>query len=304
MPVVLTLSGEASAAAQLRLTFEGQARARLLVSTSSEAASTQVLQSSDLQNWTLLESIEGPDVQHTIDLPVSEPAQYFSAQTTTAELAGNLGNLWCLGDSWTDCFEEVTWRRVLWQRLINEGWTVDFVGTHRDPASCESGQDYDRDHQGTSGVTAEETLHEIDRLLRSVAPDTVLLMLGGNDIDEGGSNGLVVVDRLSSIIDRIRSVNPRVVIHLGVYGYVDVSVTDGQLDGFAALASDLAAEKTSTMSPVWLVDHRLGWDKTTDLADDRFHPSPRGMTKIAENWLESIRRSRPNAAARPLDHEN
>jgi len=103
-----------------------------------------------------------------------------SAGAQTA--AGNLGNVWCLGDSWTDCWERKTWRRHLWQGLSVRGWTANFVGTLTTDSRCESGQAFDRDHNGIAGITARELLDlRLASWLAQLTPDTVLSLLGGND---------------------------------------------------------------------------------------------------------------------------
>ncbi|MEM9018586.1 MAG: hypothetical protein AAGC68_16365, partial [Verrucomicrobiota bacterium] len=45
---------------------------------------------------------------------------------------------------------------------------------------------------------------------------------------------------------------------------------------------------SSSRSPVYFVDHRVGWDRDSYLAFDRYHPNSAGMEKLAENWLASI----------------
>lgn len=123
---------------------------------------------------------------------------------------------------------------------------------------------------------------------RSIDPDTLLLMIGGNDI--GTTPDVeVIMDRIRSIIEKARLKNSRLFIHLGMYGYVDVAISDATLDTFADRLQVLATSLNSTDSPVAFFDHRIGWVKATDLDTDLFHPSSTGMEKIAANWLRSIR---------------
>ena len=103
--------------------------------------------------------------------------------------------------------------------------------------------------------------------------------------------------RLGSIIDQIRADNPNVVIHAAVYGYVDVLVPDSSVDDFSNQLQTLVANKTTTQSPVYFVDHRVGWIKSIHLdSSDSFHPTDAGMQKMADNWLASIQ---ANQAAPP-----
>ncbi|MEM9017815.1 MAG: GDSL-type esterase/lipase family protein, partial [Verrucomicrobiota bacterium] len=200
-----------------------------------------------------------------------------------------IGNLWCIGDSWTDCWDGTTWRRKLSQDLNAREYQVDFVGTQVSSSSCEPGQVFDRDHDGYLGITAGEFLTGIDVRLSRFAPDTVLMMLGRNDIQE--TDIYTVASRIESIIDRIRLKNPNVVIHMGMYGYVNVAVTDQELDAYAIEYRNLAIRENTSQSPIHFVDHRSGWNKGIHLDTDDYHPSPSGMAKIAQNWLGSIERN-------------
>jgi len=201
---------------------------------------------------------------------------------------GNLGNLWCVGDSWTDCFIGFTWRRKLSQNLRAAGWQVNFVGTRTTNRLCETGQRFDRDHNGIAGMTAQELLDtRLTPWLNALTPDTVLLLIGGNDFE--GGNIAAVMTRIGAIIDRLRADNPDVVIHSGIYGYVGVRIADATVDEAAVQLQDLIAAKTSVQSPIHFVDHRIGWNKTIHLSPiDRFHPSRAGMNRLAVNWQNSI----------------
>ena len=65
-------------------------------------------------------------------------------------------------------------------QLAPTSWTI--------PTNCETGQTFDRDHNGISGITAEEVLTgRLSGWLNAVTPDTVLLTLGANDFKRGAS---------------------------------------------------------------------------------------------------------------------
>ncbi len=260
--------------------------------TSRTSKQTQIRSGANLalpfNQWPVWWTVRGNTVAQEIPFPADpvDDARFFRA--VEVESRRPLGNVWCVGDSWTDCWEGTTWRRHLWQDLKEEDWTVDFVGTNLDVPDCEPGQSYDRDHDGYGGITAETVLEEMDAILPSIDPDTLLLMIGGNDIETTPDFG-VIMERIRGIVEKARLKNPSLFIHLGMYGYVDVEISNATLDTFADRLKVLANSLDSADSPVAFVDHRIGWVKATDLDSDSFHPSPAGMEKIAANWLRSIR---------------
>jgi lysophospholipase L1-like esterase len=258
--------------------------------TSETAKQTQIRSDVNLalpfNQWPVWWTVGENAVAQDFLFPVLDDSRFFRA--VEVESLRPLGNVWCVGDSWTDCWRGTTWRRHLWQDLQAEDWTFDFVGTNLDGPNCGAGQSYDRDHDGYGGITAETFLEEMDAVLPAIDPDTLLLMIGGNDIETTPDFG-VIMERIRGIVEKARLKNPALFIHLGMYGYVDVEISDATLDTFADRLKVLANSLESTVSPVAFVDHRIGWVEATDLDADLFHPSPAGMEKIAANWLRSIR---------------
>ena len=260
--------------------------------TSRTAKQTQIRSEANLAlpfiQWPVWWTVKGNAVAQDIPFPASRVDDGLFFRAVEVESLRPLGNVWCVGDSWTDCWEGTTWRRYLWQDLQAEDWMVEFVGTNLDGPNCEAGQSYDRDHDGYAGITAETVLEEMDAVLDAIEPDTLLLLIGGNDIETTPDSG-VIMERIRGIVEKARLKNPRLFIHLGMYGYVDGKFADASLDTFADRLQALATSLHSTDSPVAFVDHRIGWVKATDLDTDLFHPSPAGMEKIAANWLRSLR---------------
>jgi hypothetical protein len=265
----------------------GGGSVELVVTTPADAFRTEVQQSDDLVAWNPVRTIADGGVVDRIPLTIDRARSFYRA--VTQPRPGTLGNLWCLGDSWTDCFLNYSWRRKLSQDLEGAGWALDFVGTLNTPLACEAGQVFDRDHNGVSGITAEEVLNNrLPGWLSALDPDTVLLLLGGNDLLAGATT-TTILTRLESIMDAIRADNPDVVIYAAIYGYVDVLVPDAFVDSFAVALKALVASKTTVQSPVYFVDHRVGWIKAIHLdPSDQFHPSDAGMQKMADNWLSAI----------------
>ena len=89
-----------------------------------------------------------------------------------------------------------SYRYDLWKMFVDEGWSVDFVGTQVDDGtySMYDGQSFDTDHEGIGGIETEGVLDNLEEVLNSVEkPDMVLLCIGGNDLLGGDDpqDGLV-----------------------------------------------------------------------------------------------------------------
>ncbi len=259
----------------------------LHITTSDDAIRTEVQSSNDLAQWITIQSILGRNVID--EIPVSMEAERRFFRLVTHVSPGDLGDVWCIGDSWTQCFRNFTWRRKLSQDLESERWEFDFVGTLVTPPSCEPGQTFDRDHNGISGITALEVLNErLAAWLPVVAPDTVLLLLGGNDFLRGATVSTTMT-RLSAIIDQIRADNPDVIFYMGMYGYVGIR-SDEDIDSLAEGMEAMATSKTTQESPIYCVDHRIGWDKAIHIIPgENLHPTEAGMHQLADNWLAAIK---------------
>ena len=75
-------------------------------------------------------------------------------------------------------------------------------------------------------------------------------------------------------------------IYLATYGY-GLNFPESPTDLGAEMCQTVAANNTTTQSPIHFVDHRIGWNKTIH-SDETDHPSEAGMLKMAENWLTAI----------------
>src|SRR5690606_12905753 len=93
------------------------------------------------------------------------------------------------------------YRIDLWQKLVADGYTIDFVGSQSNgPASLG-----DRDHEGHSGWRIDQIDANIVRWLQQYTPRTILLHIG-TDAMYQNPNGADT--RLAALIDRIRATAP------------------------------------------------------------------------------------------------
>ncbi len=95
------------------------------------------------------------------------------------------------------------YRKNLHTLLTGGGFSFDFVGTGNDnPAPG-----MDPDHNGTNGIRTDEVLANLTAWM-AVQPDTVLMMLGTNDVIQNVPIA-TIANNLSSLIDQITTGYPQ-----------------------------------------------------------------------------------------------
>ena len=190
-----------------------------------------------------------------------------------------------LGDSITQSSKGLnSYRYYLWHLLINKGYHVDFVGSrHGVGDGPPPDSDFDMDHEGHAGWTADEILAQVRAWATAASPDFVLLHIGTNDLSHGQTVDSTVND-ISGIIDELRSANPHIHILLAQLiaktGVPSIAVLNGRLPA-------LAADKQQVDSPIVLVDQYTGFDPST-MTYDGTHPNADGESRMAHRWFEKL----------------
>jgi len=190
-----------------------------------------------------------------------------------------LGNSITQGD-----VEFGSYRRPLWHMLNKLGYNVDFVGSTRlhYPRHEPLIPDYDMDHEGHRGWRVEHILARIEGEAELEVPDIVLIHLGTNDIFHHQENP-GTVEELRRIILRLRELNPQIRILLAQIIPIDDKILFGEVEKLNALLPALAADLSTPLSPVILVDQFTGFDPGEDTYDG-VHPNKKGNIKMAERW--------------------
>lgn len=193
-----------------------------------------------------------------------------------------------LGDSITAA--PGCWRAKLWNRLQDNGYTnVDMVGTQRGDG-C--GVPYDGDHEGHSGFTATGIAdqNQLPGWLSATTPDVVLMHLGTNDV----WNGTITTDRIlaaySTLVDQMRASNPAMKILVAQILPMQPSgcgTCPQRVVELNAAIPAWAAGKTTSASPITVVDQWTGFDATTDTFDG-VHPVDSGFQKMSDRWYPAL----------------
>ena len=193
-----------------------------------------------------------------------------------------------LGDSitegWPDA-QRVTYRFWLWKRLQLGGYDVDFVGSR---TGVSSGQplytDWDQNHQGLSGWTADEVAAQATSWANAAQPDVVLLHIGTNDLLQSQSvSG--TINEVKQIIDNLRVARPSVDIFL--CKIIPSTVNASAFANFNNQIPGVVAEKDTQQSRVIMVDQFTGFSATNDEFDG-IHPNARGERKMSGKFYVSL----------------
>jgi acyl-CoA thioesterase I len=179
-----------------------------------------------------------------------------------------------------------SYRRPLYQRLVARDSRFDLVGSLRDNhLGPPPHPDFDLDHEGHWGWTADEVLVEIGTWARAARPQIVLMHLGSNDALRGQSHP-ETLEELAAIVGALREVVPGVTVLLARL-IPSTGRGGSRIEELNAQLPALVDRLDAPHSRVVLVDQFAGFDPAADTADG-IHPNPAGEEKMAERWMEAL----------------
>lgn len=197
-----------------------------------------------------------------------------------------------LGDSITDGVGMTGgggYRVGLWQRLAQNGYTTDFVGSgYNGPAGLG-----DHDHEGHSGWRIDQIDANVVGWLRTYQPRTVLLHIGTNDISQNRDLANAPA-RLAALVDRITSTSPQTDVFVATL--IPVSYADAKVRAYNAAIPGMVSSRAAAGKRVHLVD-MYSAVSLSDLPDG-VHPNATGYDKMAAVWFAALR-SVPGSIGNP-----
>lgn len=206
-------------------------------------------------------------------------------------------NILPLGDSITQArYDQLSYRYPLWKLLIDEGKDISFIGTqnqtYNDTRSWPSynGLQFDQDHEGHSGKTADWILDHLDDYFPQYeeVADIVLIHLGTNDLLWTDDEPLTIKNDIGNVIDKLRTHNPSIKILLAKITPFNYGghLLDNDND-FNATLDSLANEKYQDDSPVVIVDMASGFD-LDEHTYDGLHPNEQGELLMSQRWFDAL----------------
>ncbi len=232
--------------------------------------------------------------------------------TGTGGAGGRSGPLriMLLGDSTTS---SICFRSYLHQQLVSAGRAnpsqFDFIGTRRGDPGC-SFTGYDQDNEGHGGYIVTDILKAtstgrpggadptdlFDASAKDLATwfdarpaDVVLMHMGTNDV-WNNRTPQNILDAYTAILTRLRTVNPNVRVFVAQITPLNPTGCSTCLAGVQALNAAIpgwATQRTTTQSPIAVVDQFTGFTLGTDSIDG-VHATNSGSMKIATKWFNVL----------------
>jgi lysophospholipase L1-like esterase len=191
-----------------------------------------------------------------------------------------------LGDSLTHGYNVPgAYRTELEGRLLADGISFDFVGSHRNgPAELA-----DKDHQGVVGATINTLLGSFRTWLDNHPADVILLMIGTNDVklsDPAARNPAAVAERLRHLLVELTSYAPSVnVIVSTIPPQRGEPGASGARD-YNSLVPGVVHQVAANGGNVRFIDGAANLT-TADLYDS-VHLTADGFAKLAAAWYTGL----------------
>jgi lysophospholipase L1-like esterase len=197
-------------------------------------------------------------------------------------------------DTYLNC---IGYREDLWNALVDNGYSIDFVGSQG--AAFQYQYSYDNDHEGHGGKTADWIRDRVygpsDYFLLDNPMDIVLLHIGTNDINGlpllGDSNDIVT--EVSQILDKIDNYETSEghevwVILAKIINRSDPLSDKGQLTtDFNLGLQPMAESRIAGGDNLLVVDMESALTYPDDLGD-ALHPNETGYSKMANEWFSAL----------------
>jgi lysophospholipase L1-like esterase len=192
-----------------------------------------------------------------------------------------------LGDSITG--SPGCWRALLWNRLQSNGFTnIDFVGT-QPPQGCAVAYDGDNEGHGGALATMVANQNQLPGWLSATKPDIVLMHFGTNDVWSNIAPATILT-AFSTLVDQMRASNPTMKILVAQIIAMNPSSCPEcaqRVVAFNAAIPGWASGKSTSQSPITVVDQWTGFNTATDTGDG-VHPNDAGNQKMSDRWYPAL----------------
>jgi lysophospholipase L1-like esterase len=189
----------------------------------------------------------------------------------------------------------IAYRAMLWSKLHDANYSVDFVGSKSGGKDYKDYNDttFDMDHEGHNGWKADEIDGIIDTSLTTNPADVVLLHVGTNDLVQKYDIESTVTD-ITNILDKIKAHNTHTTVV--VARIINRMTYNQETTDFNVALNTMVQSRITNGDDIILVDMENGADinYSTDMVPDTpslggLHPNETGYTKMADLWLSALK---------------
>ena len=174
------------------------------------------------------------------------------------------------------------YRLPLWEALLEDGYTIDFVGGAQDGKGIIG---FDPDHEGHASYSAKQISNHVASWLDSNPADIVMLHLGSDSLAAGAIPSALEVEALLNQIDIWQNSAGGNPVKVLLARIVNQAPYEGAVTSYNDAISSMVTARGS--DHVTLVDQELALSYPADLFDG-FHPTSGGYANMAEAWREAI----------------
>ena len=186
-----------------------------------------------------------------------------------------------------------SYRYELWIKLIDNDYQFDFVGTQTDYGNYPeySGNIFDIDHEGISGIESEGVFNNLNNVLSSIqTPDIVLLGIGVNDLFGGGDSPSEPISNINQIIDALQVNNPNITVFLEqiLPARNDIMTTEltNKIESYNSQIVTLASNQTDSNSTIISID--MNTDFLNRYFADELHYNEQGAFYVSDKYFTAI----------------
>lgn len=202
-----------------------------------------------------------------------------------------------LGDSITEgcCTFNGGYRVELFKQAVLAGKDITFVGTQSNGPNMVEGKAFPKNHQGHGGYKISGNMgiggDITNNALSMFQPHIVLLMIGTNDVNEGGSNVPDVLNRLDGLLDSITSKAPDTL--LVVASIIPIGNGNNQKAiSYNAGLKEAVEERAAAGKKILFVDNYKVIESQPNYSQtvmaESLHPNDAGYKLLGQSFYDAI----------------
>lgn len=187
---------------------------------------------------------------------------------------------------------QISYRKYLWDRLNNSGYSINFVGSQTQGYAVSPSFDYN--HEGYAWWTTQNIANNIYGFLVNNPCDIILLHIGSNDVSPNQSNSSSVAG-LNNILNYIdyyeRDYNHPIRVVLTTI--IQRTTYHQTLRDYNRNLINLANARIANGDKITLIDMEYGAGLTNNDYADGAHPDNSGYYKMSTAWYNALRNILP-----------